>query len=319
MALRLFSKRATGAPAPALPEQPPVAPGDTLAAAAHHRRFGRIAVNPGDWASKPGYAAARKAAIRAIDERFALVPDGFASISLNVNGEAGEDETDVATDAFLLARHCVTNAEYQHFVDAGGYEDFELWPQEVWPHLVDFKDLTGKAGPRYWRDGHHDKRFPDNPVVGISYLEAEAYAAWAGARLPTEAEWQMAASWRIRSEANSIRRYPWGDALDLERCNIWYSGHGGTLPVGACPGGAAPNGVLNLIGNVWEWTASDFACRDVKGREIVGDMLMKTIRGGAFDTYFPWQATSTFRSGAACLARAHNIGLRLAMDLFDAS
>jgi formylglycine-generating enzyme required for sulfatase activity len=72
--------------------------------------------------------------------------------------------------------------------------------------------------------------------------------------------------------------------------------------------------VLQLIGNVGEWTASDLEMTDEKGRPVVGDMLLKAIRGGAFDTYFSCQATSHFRTGLACLARAHNVGFRCVLD-----
>jgi iron(II)-dependent oxidoreductase len=291
--------------------------GDPLAQALHWGRFGVVATQPQRWGKNPGFAAARNTALAAIDDIFALVPEGFASVAMVVNGEQSTEENDTETGAFLLARCAVTNADFQRFVDSGGYEEFENWPESVAPHIVSFKDRTGKPGPRLWRDGRHDGRLSDHPVIGVSQFEADAYARWAGYRLPTEAEWQMAASWRIRSEANVIRRYPWGDALDLECCNIWHSGHATTLPAHACPAGAAPNGVLQLVGNVWEWTASDFVGKDAEGRAIVGDMLMKAIRGGAFDTYFPWQATSLFRSGAPCLTRALNIGFRCAMDLIE--
>jgi len=221
---------------------------------------------------------------------------------------------DFETDPFLMARCATTNAEFQLFVDDNAYENLELWPKDIWPHLIDFKDLTGLPGPRYWEHGRHDRRLADHPVVGICYYEAAAYAAWAGYRLPTEAEWQMAASWRIRSSAYVLRRYPWGDAMDASRCNIWMSGVGTTVPVHEYENGAAPNGVLHLCGNVWEWTDSDYCVYDEEGRPVVGDMLMKSIRGGSFDTYFACQATSFFRTGLACLMRTHNVGIRCALD-----
>jgi iron(II)-dependent oxidoreductase len=278
-------------------------------------RLGHIVGRRPPWVDQPRFEAALTAAARVVDERFALVPLGIVSIPLTICDEPGQPEVDCETKEFMLARYPVTNADFQHFVDADGYHDMSLWPEEIWPHLSSFKDETDGPGPRYWRNGCHDRRLADHPVVGISYYEAAAYAQWAGYRLPTEAEWQMAASWRIRSAAHVHRRYPWGDSLDLQRCNIWASGHGGTLPVDACPGGAAPNGVQQLIGNVWEWTNSDFLCADTKGRRVVGETRMNSIRGGAFDTYFAWQATATFRTGLACIARSGNVGFRCALDL----
>jgi iron(II)-dependent oxidoreductase len=326
--LKLFSKRKkkpTGSgpvqktaapPADQYKPAPPVAPlEDALAQALLAGRFGAVAAGQGQWLTDPGFAAARGEAIEAIDELFGLVPEGFASIPMTVNDQPGCAEQDFAVDPFLMQRFCVSNAQYQMFVDDGAYENLELWPEEIWPHLIDFKDLTGETGPRYWRGGRHDQTLASHPVVGVCYHEAEAYALWAGFRLPAEPEWQMAASWRIRNGATAGRRYPWGDALELSHCNIWSCGHGEVLPVDACPGGAAPNGVVQLVGNVWEWTATDFDCTDDHDRPIVGDMELKAIRGGAYDTYFPWQANSLFRSGLTTLSRAHNVGIRCAMDL----
>jgi iron(II)-dependent oxidoreductase len=250
-----------------------------------------------------------------VDENFALVPEGFVSIAMSIFDQPGGPEADFETQPFLLARHAVTNDDYQLFVDAGAYSELELWPEELWPHLIDFKDLTGKPGPAYWQEGRYHRDLADHPVVGVCFFEAAAYSKWAGYRMPTEAEWQMAASWRIRSSAHVHRRYPWGDALDLDLCNIWASGQGGTLPVSACSGGMAPNGVLQLIGNTWEWVDADFEAVDRDGRQVMGDTLLKVIRGGAYDTYFPWQAVSAFRSGLCCVSRWHNVGFRCAMEL----
>lgn len=277
-------------------------------------RYGFLAAEPAAWLRHPQFSEVCKAAVAAIDDRFSMVPEGYASICVSINDEPGCEEIDHLIEPFMLARTCVTNAEFQMFVDCGGYSDLELWDEEIWPHLIDFKDQTAQSGPRWWKNGRHDSNKSDHPVVGVCFFEAAAYARWAGYRLAAEPEWQMAASWRIRSAAHVSRRYPWGDALDVRHCNIWASGHGRTQPVTASPGGAAPNGVMQLIGNVWEWTATDFDMKAEEGRPVVGDMLMKCIRGGAYDTYFPWQATAAFRTGAICLARSHNIGFRCALD-----
>jgi iron(II)-dependent oxidoreductase len=267
------------------------------------------------WEKHPDLEEAWRAVSDELDHRFALVPEGFASLPRTLDDGPGSPEIDIETPPFLLARWAVTNAQYQKFVDIGAYTELALWPEEIWPHLIDFKDLTGHPGPRFWREGRHNRHLGHHPVVGISVCEAAAYARWAGFRLPTEAEWQMAASWRIRSSANVLRRYPWGDALDVSKCNIWASGVGGTVPVTEYANGSAPNGVCQLCGNVWEWTASNFDMTDAEGSPVVGDMIMTSIRGGAYDTYFAAQTTSCFRTGLASLARAHNVGFRLAMDV----
>lgn len=322
MALGLFSRRreivssrAINADGRFVPAAKVKLSRDPLAQSLQTRRFGWVLQTRSQSADHPDYKKSWDAAMRAIDENFALVPEGFISIATSTFDQPGGPERDCETEPFLLARYATSNADYQFFVDSGAYEDLEFWPEEIWPHLIDFKDVTGHPGPRFWRQGRHHARLAHHPVVGISSYEAQAYAKWAGYRLPTEAEWQMAASWRIRSSAHVHRCYPWGDGLDLECCNIWSSGHAGTLPVYACPGGAAPNGVQQLIGNTWEWTDADFEAVDRDGRTVVGETLMKVIRGGAYDTYFPWQAVSEFRSGLSCVSRSHNVGFRCAMEI----
>jgi len=337
MALKFFSrKRVEPQPVPAIPavavkERPaprhaPAAetfepadpvklPKDSLLRQVELERLGTILYNPEHWKDHPNIEEVYNAVSSEIDARFALVPEGFASLPLTIDDAPGCPEADYETPAFLLSRYMVTNAQYQKFVDVGGYSELDLWDREIWPHLIDFKDQTEEPGPRFWRKARHHRRLADHPVVGICYYEAAAYCRWAGFRLPSEAEWQMAASWRIRSSANVLRRYPWGDALDVSKCNIWASGVGSTVPVNAYANGAAPNGVCQLCGNVWEWTASDFEMADGEGSPVLGDMLMKSIRGGAYDTYFPSQATSCFRTALTSLARPHNVGFRLALDL----
>ncbi len=270
------------------------------------------------WTQHPAGPETIAKAKDALEQRMALVPTGTVTLSPALSGGSGnEQEFDI--EPFLLDVHCVTCARYQHFVDAGGYDALEFWPEEIWPHLIELKDQTGQPAPRYWRHGRHDARFSDHPVVGISWYEAQAYALWIGQRLATDAEWQMAASWHIKSSTDVMRRFPWGDAMDAQRCNVWASRIRTTVPVDRYQEGAAPNQVLQLVGNVWEWADSEYEVFDDNGNPIVGEMPMHGTRGGAFDTYFEGQATSLFRTGQLALARAHNTGFRCAMNLSDAA
>lgn len=332
MGLKLFSrlglksrKRAKSAAAtrhaqngeyvPAPPEPPEAEPLQRLL---QYGRFNTILQEESKWRAEPGGDAAVETAGQELEKRMALVPAGSVTISKTLTAQPGAEEEDIEVEPFLLDVHCVTNARFQKFVDAGGYDALEFWPEEFWPHLIELKDITGQPNPRFWRNGRHNLALTDHPVVGVSWYEAQAYALWAGLRLPTEAEWQMAASWHIKSTTDMLRRFPWGDAMDNTRCNIWSARHGGTVPVSEYANGAAPNQVLQLIGNVWEWTDTEYAVIDDEGRPIVGEMPMHVVRGGAFDTYFETQATNYFHTGLIALARTHNAGFRCAMDMGEA-
>ena len=282
-------------------------------------RFAMILRDVQKWGSQCSAAGVIEKAKHELEQRMALVPAGAVAIAQTLSAEPGSPEEEIAVEPFLLDIHAVTNARYQKFVDAGGYDALEYWPEEIWPHLIELKDLTGQPGPRLWRQARHDARLAEHPVVGVSWYEAQAYALWIGQRLPQEAEWEMTASWHLKSSADMMRRFPWGDAMDKNRCNIWPSRQGSTVPVSDYPSGSAPNHVLQLIGNVWEWTDTEYAVNDDRNRPVVGEMPMHVVRGGAFDTYFEAQATSHFRTGQISLARAHNTGFRCAMDLSEAS
>jgi iron(II)-dependent oxidoreductase len=116
-----------------------------------------------------------------------------------------------------------------------------------------------------------------------------------------------------------FRLFPWGDALDQTRCNIWSAGYGSTLPVHAFENGAAPNGLKQLIGNVWEWVSDELEITTEENWPVAGEMAIMGTRGGAFDTYFETQATGLFRTGHVALTRTHNVGFRCAVSLDDAS
>ncbi|MCP4248678.1 MAG: formylglycine-generating enzyme family protein [bacterium] len=293
--------------------EPPSA--DPLQRLYDQRRFALLVGDSERWAEHEQGEAICAEAEQQLEREMALVPEGHAALPATLSDQAGCPEIEVAVAPFLMGMIPVTNARYQQFVSSGCYDLLDLWPREIWPHLIELQDRSGHPGPRYWVKGCHDRRLADHPVVGISWYEAAAYAKWVGLRLPTEAEWQMAASWRINSEADVFRRFPWGDAMDYQRCNIWGSGQGRIVSVDRFESGDAPNGVRQLIGNVWEWTDSDFEMTDAQGRMIISEMPAKGVRGGAFDTYFDTQATATFRTGQILLGRSHNTGFRCALDV----
>jgi iron(II)-dependent oxidoreductase len=230
-------------------------------------------------------------------------PSGFEVVS-------SPDEM-VPVDSFYLDRDCVTNADYLKFVQAGGYSDPQYWPEEVLPNVLQFLDATGCPGPKAWVEGMPPAARLDHPVVGVCWYEANAYATWVGKRLPSTEEWQRAGTWPKGHSGNTFElRYPWGNAFDPAKANVWASGHGSTVPVDALRLGSTPNGVRQLIGNVWEWVDTQFFPNTEEGVTILLEETMAEIRGGAFDTYFHSQATCQFRTGQALLFRGANIGFR---------
>jgi len=165
----------------------------------------------------------------------------------------------VHVEPFRIARAAVTNADFAAFVDAGGYEDDRLWTEAGRRFRVE----TGAQHPVYWEraagGAWHERRHdrlqplpPHRPVLHVSWFEAEAYCRWAGRRLPTEVEWELAAS------TPEKHRFPWGDGPPSARVANLDGRAGGTVDVGAYPEGDSAYGCRQMIGNVWEWTATDF-------------------------------------------------------------
>ncbi len=165
----------------------------------------------------------------------------------------------VDVPAFWIGRFPVTNGEYRRFVDAGGYDEPRWWSARGWAHRVE----GGLDRPQFWTSDGARRRFgtleaipDDEPVQHVCFFEAEAYARWAGARLPTEQEWEKACVWD--PALGRRRRWPWGDsAWTPALANL-----GGEAlrpaPVGTYAAGASAYGVEQLIGDVWEWTSSGF-------------------------------------------------------------
>lgn len=254
------------------------------------------------------------AAWEELEKKMALVPAGEMMGTASAHGEPSQ-----YVPAIFVDRFTVTNADYYEFVVAGGYDQSDFWPQEVWAHLPQFVDTTGYSGPRGWSRGEPGKRLANHPVTGICWFEANAYALWVGKRLPGSAEWERAGTWASNLDESKIAlKYPWGNSFAPDRANLWSSGEGATLPVDACPKGCTPNGIYQLVGNVWEWTADEYHGPAVReGLTVELEERLAEIRGGAFDTYFETQATCRFRSGKPFLFRGRNTGFRCVVTADD--
>ncbi|HUX34778.1 MAG TPA: ergothioneine biosynthesis protein EgtB [Gemmatimonadaceae bacterium] len=218
----------------------------------------------------------------------------------------------------------VTNGEYAAFIADGGYRRDDLWTDAG----LAWRRESNATAPKYWtRDGDAwtartmDRAAPlptDHPVCHVCYHEAEAYARWAGKRLPTELEWETAASY---DPANGAKRdYPWGDELpDHTRANVDQLAFG-TSPVGAYAGHHSPLGCVDMIGNVWEWTSSDFgpwpgftAFPYAEYSEAFFGSDYKVLRGGSWATR-PGAIRNTFRNWDYPIRRQIFSGFRCARD-----
>jgi gamma-glutamyl hercynylcysteine S-oxide synthase len=242
--------------------------------------------------------------------------DGFA-----YDNERPRHRTDVR--GYLIGQTPITNATYLHFVEGGGYERREWWSDEGWSWKEQY-DITRPAG---WTEDGGEWRLtglqpldPHRPVVHVSWFEADAFARAHGARLPSEAEWEKAATWN--QEQGSPQAYPWGDAPPVpgRHANLDQLA-GGTAPVAALPAGASPSGCLGLIGDVWEWTASEFdgypGFTAFPYREYSQPFFRdgyRVLRGGSWASR-PRLATSTFRNWDHPQRRQIFSGLRIARDL----
>ncbi|MGO4617707.1 ergothioneine biosynthesis protein EgtB [Nocardia sp. 2YAB30] len=232
----------------------------------------------------------------------------------------------VSVPGFTIDAAPVTNEQYLAFVDDGGYDRPELWSVRGWAHRTE----AGLVAPQFWeRDpaGHWWRRVfgvmtplrPHQPVVHVCWFEAEAYANWAGKRLPTEAEWEKAA--RFDPATGASRRFPWGDTdPDVGTANLGQR-HLEPAEVGAYPAGASPAGVHQLIGDVWEWTASSFepypgfrAFPYKEYSEVFFGGDYRVLRGGSFGTD-PVACRGTFRNWDHPIRRQIFAGFRLARDL----
>ena len=263
---------------------------------------------------------------RSLDAARVFVPGGPFTLGVDAAAEPFSLDNErpahtVDVRPFWIGTVPVSNRQWQAFIGDSGYDRRDLWSDRGWEHRTD----NGLDRPLFWTKEGTRRRFgveedvpPDEPVQHICYFEAEAFARWSGARLPTEIEWEKACAWD--PVARTRRRWPWGDepAAD-DRANL-----GGTAlrpaPVGAFPAGASAYGAEQMIGDVWEWTSSDFRpwpgftpmiYRAYSEPFFGGDY--KVLRGGSWAV-----ARSTirpsFRNWDHPIRRQIFTGMRLAWD-----
>ncbi|MEU8892751.1 ergothioneine biosynthesis protein EgtB [Streptomyces sp. NPDC048442] len=256
-----------------------------------------------------------------------LVPGGPFTMGTSVEPWALDNERP-AHATFVPAFHVDTTpvscGAYLRFVEDGGYTEPRWWEAAGWAMVREH----GLTAPLFWRcEGgqwlrrHFGATEPvplDEPVLHVSWYEADAYARWAGRRLPSEAEWEKAA--RHDPASGRSMRYPWGDADPTpERANLGQR-HLRPAPVGAYPAGESPLGVRQLIGDVWEWTSSDFLpypgfapfpYREYS--EVFFGPGHKVLRGGCFGVD-PVACRGTFRNWDLPVRRQIFAGFRTARD-----
>jgi len=223
--------------------------------------------------------------------------------------------------AFRIARTPVTNAQWQQFVASGAYDEPRWWSPAGWQHRV----AARLERPLFWSPDGSRRRFGlveeipgDEPVQHVGFFEAQAYAAWAGARLPTEQEWEKACAWD--PAAGRRRRWPWGDS---EWTPALANLGGASLrpaPVGAYPGGASAYGVEQMIGDVWEWTTSGIEAWPAFTPMLYADYTQpflggdyRVLRGGSWAVGAA-AIRPSFRNWDLPVRRQIFSGLRLAWD-----
>jgi iron(II)-dependent oxidoreductase len=255
----------------------------------------------------------------------AMVPGGPFTMGTSTEPWALDNEQPahlVHVPPFFIDTTPVTNAAYAEFIAAGGYDDPRWWSPAGWDH----RQRARLSAPMTWRrDGGEWVRTSfggtepvaaAEPVLHVSWYEADAYARWAGRRLPTEAEWEKAA--RLDPVTGLSRRFPWGDdAPTPERANLGQA-HLRPAPAGSYPAGAAPCGARQLIGDVWEWTSSDFlpypgfrAWPYREYSEVFFGSEYKVLRGGSF-AVSPVACRGTFRNWDYPVRRQIFAGFRTA-------
>ena len=283
--------------------------------------------------TEPPYRAPRGVAIpsgrpvAADKDGMVRFPGGRVVIGTDDRSAAYDNERpghSVDLPPFRIGAAPVTSGEFLRFVEDGGYETRSLWGEAGWAFITE----QGIRAPQFWEksaDGwtvrRMDRVIPlaeDVPVCHVCWYEAEAYCRWAGVRLPTEQEWEAAASWDPAT--GTKRPYPWGDEppgpLHANLDQLAFE----PAPVGAYPLNVSPIGCYGMIGDVWEWTASDFAAWAgfkpfpyPEYSEVFFGPDYKVLRGGSWATR-PGAVRNTFRNWDYPIRRQIFSGFRVARD-----
>jgi iron(II)-dependent oxidoreductase len=261
------------------------------------------------------------------EAEMARFPGGEVEIGTDDRSAAYDNERPrhrVHLRPFLIDTAPVTNGAYLEFMEAGGYTERRFWTDAGWA----WREETGADAPQFWDRETGEWRVrsmdrsepvdPRRPVCHVSCHEAEAFARWAGKRLPTEAEWEAAATWDPAT--GTKRLYPWGDeAPTREHANLDQLAFG-TAPVGAYPRNVSPIGCYGMIGDVWEWTASDFGGYPgyetfpyPEYSEVFFGPDYRVLRGGSWATR-PGAVRGTFRNWDYPIRRQIFSGFRCAAD-----
>ncbi|HEV7863884.1 MAG TPA: ergothioneine biosynthesis protein EgtB [Acidimicrobiia bacterium] len=266
-------------------------------------------------ASAYPHGAAPAPAGRPLPAAEVLIPGGPFLMGTDTEPFAYDNERPahvVDVGPFFIDTAPVTNRAYLAFVESGGYDEPRVWSEAGWAH----RQEAGLASPQFWqREGggswsvlRYGQRLDlplEEPVQHVSWYEADAYARFAGKRLPTEAEWEKAAA---------------GASAEPRAANLGQR-HFGPAPVGAYPEGASRYGVQQMLGDVWEWTASDFDAYPgfvtfpyKEYSEVFYGSDYKVLRGGSWATS-PLVARTTFRNWDYPIRRQIFAGFRCARDV----
>lgn len=223
-------------------------------------------------------------------EGMVLVSGGSFEMGRNDGDEYERPAHAVSVKPFYIDVHEVTCAQYAKFVAAEKH-----------------------APPPTWQGGVYDPANALLPVTGVSWDDAQAYARWAGGRLPTEEEWEFAA------RGTDGRLYPWGRAWQPNAANAAQTSAGRMVPVGSYSGGASPSGALDMVGNAWEWTASNLKAYPGGSLPLAPEADLRVIRGNYWNGKAT-QATTTFRRGYPARGEDYkNTGFRCARDVAPAT